>query len=355
MLVRKNPVFSAVFIVIGSLLKPLVYPFVPIIALGIFKHYRYKGLLLSAIAGAAAALAIYTPFMAIHRFSQSLNDLFFQIYNMPFISVNSHNLWFLVGGGGPWIPANTEVLGPISYKHIGIMLFLGFFLIAAYKYWKSTSEGAIYFFSASVALGFFALSTHMHENHLFHFLPLCAIFAGAIRRIRWIYFLATVTVLTNMALNDPFLMHSLKDYRIGPQITIPWIDPAPESPAIDYYTLHGQPWIAEQVKGETSFPWLAAATVNSQINVLIFAFWLFAFFTSGNFDLDSDASIRKLPPWPKLLPLVFVFMFATGIPVILRAVRIDRSHRALMDARMASRSLRAMISWPAESGCISSK
>ncbi|HEX3246819.1 MAG TPA: hypothetical protein VHX16_15550 [Chloroflexota bacterium] len=160
--------------------------------------------------------ALILPFVLDHRLPELLTLPAAIANYMPFVSVNAHNLWWLVADGQllldgePWI-------GPFSYRQVstGLVLML---TIAILWQARSARTGRLLTLAAYQAFGWYCLATHLHENHAFMIIPLLAL---ALPFDRWLWtplIGVTVTLLANMALYDPALSASLSTqlvYRLS--------------------------------------------------------------------------------------------------------------------------------------------
>lgn len=315
LLKRRRPEWAAIAITLAVLAKPFGWPYVGIVCLEILRHFGWKRALSGLLASLAAAFVVFLPFVLEHHFLDILGLMLSQIDSMPYVSVNAHNFWWMVSGALPWVNAYKQFFGIVSYKIIGMMAFGVFYAVTLWKLWKSKSEDSLYVAGASVAFGFFMLSTHMHENHLFYFFPLFSLFAFETTALKKVYFILTATFFLNMFLHDPFLTYSLHIYDLGPRLIIP---PQPDVPPniLDYAARENLPHSVLQAMGQFSLLWLIATILNAQANVLTFFYWIFALFRNG-FDLEKAH-------WPlpgrKVVPLVIAFVFLTALPIVFKVL-----------------------------------
>jgi hypothetical protein len=307
------------------LVKPLAYPFAPIVALETLKRFGPRRTLVCAMAAAGMAAVALLPFAWIGCLGDVLQALVTQVDVMPYVSVNAHNLWWLIGRGTPWTEAAARPLGFLpSYESVSLLLFGMFYLVTLLRLWRSRGDHALYVASAGVAVGFFVLSTHMHENHLFGALPLLALAGLRAQRARVLLFVATVTSLANMLLHDPFLTHLLRPLTPGPHLLLPQrLDLDPH--LVGYLVTHGYPWVVEEMRGETSLFGALATLVNAQANLLLFAALLFDAYTGRSFDDALESS--RLPMSRRIwTPVLVVFVAMSAAPFVLRALDYPEHH-----------------------------
>ena len=173
----------------------------------------------------------------------------------------------------------------------GLGLFAIFFAVTLSRLWRSRDPRAPWLAAAGLALGFFVLSTHMHENHLFPFLPLVAALGLGDRRLRGVYLVVSATFLANMALHDPYLGHALRDRGFGPGVVLR--PPAELSPATArFLEASGYAYLIDEATRPASLGWIVLTLLNSLANVAAFVWWSFAFYRGRNF----DAALAAAPP-----------------------------------------------------------
>jgi len=299
-------------IVVAALVKPLAWPFLPLVGLASLKRFGLGRTLRSSLVAAAVACAVLLPFFLQGRLVPIVKTLFLQIDAMPYTSVNAHNFWWIASGGHPWTPAAKSWLGGPSYETLGLLLFGVVYLLCARELWRSGDAQALYRASAGAAFGFFMLATHMHENHLFAFLPLLLLARGDEPAWRRFFVLCSLTFLANMVLHDPFLMHVAGGFAFGPRLRLPpQLDPAPG--LADHFIRVGYPHLAEEMRGDHSLVWFLLTLLNSQVNVLLFAYWL-----ARGLEGPRAGVPREIPRWAAVATVALVI--AIGLPFVRRVL-----------------------------------
>jgi Gpi18-like mannosyltransferase len=323
-LARGRPERAWVTMALAVLVKPLAAPLAPLVALETLRRFGPARVFRCAGVAAVAVLAVFLPFAWIGRLGDIVREVVLQVDVMPFVSVNAHNLWWLVGGGVPWVSAQVRPLGLLSFKMLSLALFGAFYAVTLVRLWRSSEERASSVAAAGTALGFFVLVTHMHENHLFAAVPLLALASFEARRLRGFYLVASVTLLANMVLHDPYLTHVVRPHVPGPHLLLPQELGLP--PLLGAYLVeHGYPWVVEQMSGATSLLGVVATLLNAQTNVLLLAAWLFVVHAGRGFDAALRGG-RPLPPLRLSVPLALAFVTATGLPFLSREIRYPREH-----------------------------
>lgn len=307
---RGYPEWSWSIMILAILTKPLAIPFLPLILFGTARQYPLKRFLSSVAVAIASFVLILLPFLLAGRFVAVLKTLLFQIDAMPYLSVNAHNFWWIIQGGRPWIVAAENHWKVVATSAFGI-----FYIFTLYRYSKSRQESSLYIAAASIAFGFFMLFTHMHENHLFQFLPLLSLFCFDNVRLRKIYLIITLTFFINMVLHDPYINHLFAPYSFGPRIAT-WEGTPPQYPIYDTFRSEGKAYVVEETTGEISAARLLLSLLNSQVNCLIFFYWLTAFYFRTK-SFDEQTRPEPLFTSSRIL-FVVLFLLITGAWFVLK-------------------------------------
>lgn len=315
----RKPEWAWGLLALAALTKPLAYPFIPLALLVTIRRFGWRRSLSAVGAFALCASLALLPFWGIGRLGALLRALLLQLDAMPYMSVNAHNLWWLLQGGTPWIDARAKAIGPLSSEQLGIALFAVFYAVTLLRAWRSADERATRLAFASVALGFFMLSTHMHENHAFDVLPLLLLAGAACPRPRVFVALVSATLLANMLLHDPYLTSVGRPLVPGPRLVLPEL-PSLDPRFFDAFAAQGYGALAAQGRGETSLVGVALTALNSQANVLVFCAWLLLAYTGRSFDaVAADTGRHRLPRL--FAPAAIVFVAASGLPFVSHALR----------------------------------
>jgi Gpi18-like mannosyltransferase len=326
-LVRGRPEWAWAALAAAALVKPFAYPLAPLVA---FETVRRFGIA-RALRAAGAALAVwcvaFLPFLQSGRILDALSSLLTQVDAMPYISVNAHNLWWLWGLGAPWTSAHARPFDLLEWGTLSLLLFATVYLATLVLLWRSKEPLSLYAAAATVSFGFFVLSTHMHENHLLYPLPLLALAGAESKRVRITFYILTAAALGNMVLHDPLLTDWARAHTPGPHLLLPARLP-PEFVLRERFTRLGYPWIANQLRGESTLLGSLATLLNAQTVVITFLAWLAFLWRSGGFDPTLKASCR-LPP-RRVWALAGAFVLMTGVPFVDHVLHYEREHYFLL-------------------------
>lgn len=209
---------SGALLTLAGLAKPLAAPLVPLLALAAGLRGRGRGFAMAGLGGISAAILVLMPFIVTGRGPDVLLKFISDLDAMPYASVNAHNSWWLLGG---WRDATEAWIGPLSRKMVGFALFVAFYaaLLVRSRHWLRRGEEKVADFQArllvlgaAVTAGFFFLSTHMHENHMFMALPMLLAVAGRNRHLAYLALGAGAVGFLNAVVHDPDLPFMLPGF-----------------------------------------------------------------------------------------------------------------------------------------------
>ena len=203
---QRKPELSWAAITLGVFTKPFAAVIALVVAVITLRQYGWARSLRCAGVSLGLSILVLSPFLAAHSPAETVYRVMFDFGNMPYVTSNAHNLWWLLTGGVPWVSVYSPALGSLSYQAVGMLLFFPFWAMVCAAIWRSPGLVSKYLLCALLSFGFFMVITHMHENHLFTALPLLAIVAVTNRPLAWVYAGASLTLLTNMLLHDPYLV-----------------------------------------------------------------------------------------------------------------------------------------------------
>jgi hypothetical protein len=216
MLAFDRKTYSGMLLAAAGLMKPLAVPLVPLLVAVTWIRHRSRGLMLAALGGVAAAALVFLPFVVTGHASVMLRRIISDVDIMPFTSCNAHNLWWLTGYY--WQDANVPVVGPLTSKIIGLILFGTAYvlLLVRSRGWiaaggkdSSAYHAGIFLLAAAAATTFFFVTTHLHEHHLYMTVPLLLAIAGRDRKLAWLATGCTAACFANMVMHDPALPYRL--------------------------------------------------------------------------------------------------------------------------------------------------
>ena len=209
LLFYRRPVLSTAIFTIGTMMKLQNIIFIPIFFLFIWRYFDLGTMIKSLAAAAFTFFLLNVPFIWEHQMNQVLYLLTVNGDYFPWLSLNAHNLWWIVAGGhGMQVIDKITVLGILNAKTVGLFLFSGFYLLFSILVFLKPSPRNFILSLTMVIFSFFLFTTQSHERYSYPVIVLLLFLypfiAGGISRISrlnyfWIiYALLTTTIFFNI-------------------------------------------------------------------------------------------------------------------------------------------------------------
>ena len=216
-------------ITLAVLTKPQALATAPLV---LFAAWRGARLARFVRAGAFTAAIVMLPFVLTGNLPSVVQQYAQTAQYHPLVAVNAHNLWWFVTGGQGWQPDSTPILGVLSFRSAGIILFGLASMLSLLVVWRDRS--ALYAAAAFQSFAFFMLLTQIHENHLIPMFAPLAVACALERKGWWLFGALALTTLANMALHDPNLVMALgypaDEIYGGPGLAWPrWLNAAAQT------------------------------------------------------------------------------------------------------------------------------
>jgi len=186
---------------LACFMKPLAVPFVPLLALATLARATPRAMVRSGIAVVGTALVLFLPFLLERHFRSIVFRIVADTDIEAHTTLNAHNLWWLVAR---WQPSDVPIVGSVTATQIGLVLFGIAYALTAAVVWTRRERDDVWFEGLFVvALAFFFVSTHLHENHLYAAIPFALLCARD--RVRTLLAMGVGFVaFLNMVLYDPW-------------------------------------------------------------------------------------------------------------------------------------------------------
>ena len=201
----------------GVLIKPQAAIIAPAVLIASWRQGRWWGLGRGALAGGAVLALTAIPLVWSGELSTMVRQVFALAGRQLFLTMNAHNLWYLVTGGRGSFAArdsnpilNTEpLIGPLTGWQIGLILLAGWCLLVSWAVWRAGDlhfpVPALPFGAAALVVGLYMLPAEAHERYLLPALALLALIVPGERIIRWLYGGLSATLWLNLVWVDPAL------------------------------------------------------------------------------------------------------------------------------------------------------
>ena len=213
LLLNKKPGLASFIFIIGALTKLQNIIYIPVFYLFILRFYNFETLKKSIFWSFIAFLVGTFPFVLAKDLDTVLYLLTSNADWFPLMSLNAHNLWWIVAGGrGMDVSDKLLAMGIINAKTMGLILFSGVYLFVMFLVWIKPKPGNFILGLCLSVFGFFLFTTQSHERYSFPivaFLPFLIPFLSHKKQkfTLFLYFFLSLAILYNIntgfALNYP--------------------------------------------------------------------------------------------------------------------------------------------------------
>lgn len=166
LLFYKKPLLATAIFAIGPMLKLQNIIFIPIYFIFLWRYFDFRTVIKCLGIAVSVFFILTFPFVLAGKMDQVLYLLTVNSDYFPWLSLNAHNLWWIVSGArGMEINDKITVLGILNAKRTGLLLFSSSYLLACIlTFLKPTARN--FFLSLTFAIfSFFLLTTESHERY----------------------------------------------------------------------------------------------------------------------------------------------------------------------------------------------
>ena len=163
---KKRPVLASMIFTVGALMKLQNIIYIPIFFLFIFRSFDLKTLLKSLAAATMAFFLVTLPFIFANDMKQVLYLLTLNSDYFPWLSLNAHNLWWIVAkAAGMQMSDKITVLGILNAKTTGLILFSGCYLLSCILVYRKPNPRNFFLSLTFAIFAFFLFTTESHERY----------------------------------------------------------------------------------------------------------------------------------------------------------------------------------------------
>ncbi len=197
LLARSNGRWSWLCWMVALLIKPQAIIFAPLLFVATLRLHGSRGVL----QGGALAVGLFVlagvPLVLAGQGPGLLQAYAGSIGRFPRLTIGAYNLWYLVSPGGAGVD-DVPVLGPLTYRLLGILLLGGVALLVSVALMYRADGPARVKGAAVLALAFFTLPTQIHERYLFLTLAFLALCIASNERMVLPYVILVCTATLNI-------------------------------------------------------------------------------------------------------------------------------------------------------------
>lgn len=131
LLFYKRPLLATAVFAIGPMLKLQNIIFIPIYFIFLWRYFDFRTVIKCLGVAVSVFFILTFPFVLAGKMDQVLYLLTVNSDYFPWLSLNAHNLWWIVSGArGMEINDKITVLGIMNAKRVGLLLFSSSYLLA---------------------------------------------------------------------------------------------------------------------------------------------------------------------------------------------------------------------------------
>jgi Gpi18-like mannosyltransferase len=203
---RDKPVWVGIFYALAMLSKFQSVVIVPLLVILMFRRYGIVKSLIAALAFGVVMVIFLLPFIMGSGWDAALRH-----YNSAFdaqpTTLNAFNLWYWITPthmgdmwSGPayyvmddWLFQNT-----LSYRNLGLGMLSVYTLLICISMWRNYQQKREFLWATALYVGFFMLTTRMHERYVFPAIIFSVIAVAQDRRAWFTALSLAVTYLFNV-------------------------------------------------------------------------------------------------------------------------------------------------------------
>lgn len=166
LLFYKRPYLSTFIFITGTLMKLQNIIYLPLFFIFIFRIFGYKTLIKSLFVSFVTFVLVCLPFVLAGDLSQVLFLMTLNSDYFPWLSLNAHNLWWIVSGAkGLNVTDRITVLGMLNAKTVGLIIFSSFYFLSCLLLYLKTNARNFFLSLILGILAFFLFTTQSHERY----------------------------------------------------------------------------------------------------------------------------------------------------------------------------------------------
>ncbi len=173
----RRPLLASAIFTVGFLMKLQNIIFIPLFFLFIFRYFNLKTLVKSLAASCAAFFAVCLPFLIARDMERVLLLLTVNNDYFPWLSLNAHNLWWIVSGAsGMKVIDKILAVGILNAKTTGLIIFSSFYLLFSLLLFLKPNARNFFLTLTLAIFAFFLFTTQSHERYSYPVIVLLLFF-----------------------------------------------------------------------------------------------------------------------------------------------------------------------------------
>lgn len=171
---QKKLILAGIYFGLAFLIKPQAITLIPVYSLYLISNFSIQSFLKLSVPALITIFLASVPFFP--KQFWGFPQLFLRMSSdYSYTSLFAYNFWGIVGF---WIPDNHLWIN-LSYQTWGYILFVGYWIVVAYFFFKK--KLSLYSLAVLASLSFFFLPTRVHERYLYPSLVFLILTASLLR------------------------------------------------------------------------------------------------------------------------------------------------------------------------------
>lgn len=161
-----RPVLASAIFTVGCLMKLQNIIYIPLFYLFIFRYYDLKTVIRSLASSALAFFVVSLPFIMANDLKEVLYLMTVNNDYFPWLSLNAHNLWWIVAGAkGMQVTDKITIWGILNAKMFGNILFASTYLLSAILIFRKPQPRNLLIGLTAGIFAFYLFMTESHERY----------------------------------------------------------------------------------------------------------------------------------------------------------------------------------------------
>ncbi len=178
-----RPRSAWVFFTLAMLTKFQSVTIAPLLLILTLRRYGLRKVIAGLGISLLIAVPMLTPFVAVSGLNKALGPYLTAVGLYPVTTKQADNLWYLLSPGGAEVSDAVAVIGPFTYRHIGLVMLALSVLVISAAAWRHADQKREFVWATALYFSFFMLPTQIHDRYLYPGAILALIAAAQDRRL----------------------------------------------------------------------------------------------------------------------------------------------------------------------------
>jgi Gpi18-like mannosyltransferase len=179
------------FFALAMLTKFQSVTIAPLLLILTLRRYGLRTVMAGLGISVLIAVPLLAPFVAVSGLNKALGPYLTAVGLYPVTTKQADNLWYLLSPSGAEVSDAVPVVGPFTYRHIGLAMLALSVLVISAAAWRHANQKREFVWATALYFSFFMLPTQIHDRYLYPGAILALIAAAQDRRM-WLVGIASM-------------------------------------------------------------------------------------------------------------------------------------------------------------------